>query len=190
MRKASIPHKNPEIKEITTKINADRDFIVVACYTTPDTEAKEHFVLFIGTFHQGSAKNNEDIAFYLDLHYAFSVDMRQDKILENFIAIWKKTHDNGSHSYYKTDTVDDFYSSLCYANELFVRIITGQSLDNSAIESAQAWFQRNLWERQVQIGICLDRQPNAIFNAGAEILYRQQMGNRPQDIYSPPEQKQ
>lgn len=148
------------------------------------------FGLLIGFFSPQTTPQGNTIAIPT-LNYGFIADFDVWS-LRTFspVAVWKEINSDNLSIERRAQNTNEIYASLCYADQLFVQIITGQVLNNDSIKAAQAWFKKTPWEHAVQIGICLDRQPNAIFNAAAEIIYRQQMGQRRQDIYPTPEQKQ
>lgn len=178
--------------DLRVKVDPQKGFFVFVEYITSpqqDSSPTKHSALFMGKFHDATDELNNPVLM-IDLCYMLRINLDQKDNMIGFRSIWTDIDSNNPHSYQHAKNINEVHASLCYANELFVQIITGQVLNDDSIKSAQAWFTKNPWEHAVQIGICLDRQPNAIFNAGAEIIYRQQMGERPQDIYPTPERKQ
>ncbi|MBL8641043.1 MAG: hypothetical protein JNL76_02900 [Alphaproteobacteria bacterium] len=194
MSLASARSQKYEIDTIRSKIIPDSmDFLIAfdswnLNYST--SSPIKSFGLLIGSFCPQTTPQGNTIAIPT-LNYGFIADFDVWS-LRTFspVAVWKEINSDNLSIERRAQNINEIYASLCYANELFVQIITGQVLNNDSIKAAQAWFKKTRWDHTVQIGICLDRQPNAIFNAGAEIIYKQQMGERPQDIYPAPERKQ
>lgn len=179
-----------EIDTIRSKIIPDSmDFLIafdssnLNCTRSFQTKG---FGLLIGSFAPQTTADGNSILIPT-LNYGFIADS-DIWSLRTFspTAVWKEINSDNLSIRRRAQNINEIYASLCYANELFVQIITGQVSNDDSIKSAQAWFTQTPWEHAVQIGICLDRQPNAIFNAGAEIIYRQTMGQRPSNQDQPP----
>ena len=192
MGMVNIDSKTLDKCYLRAKVDPQKGFFVCVEYITlpqQDSPSTKHSVLFMGKFRNATEELNNPVLM-IDLCYMLRINLDQKDNIIEIGSIRQNIGSNNLPPYQHAQNINEVRASLCYANELFVQIITGQVLNDDSIRAAQAWFTKNPWEDAVQIGICLDRQPNAIFNAGAKIIYRQQMGERPQDIYPTPEQKQ
>lgn len=133
---------NEHVATCIGKVETKTGFLIASTYTTPLEDGRpsmDHFSLTIGKMEEilDSTSGETKITFSPLFLTSWIVDESNLYIAHE--CTWAGIEQDGEFKYWTTHGEDDFFASLCYANELYTRLLSAP-ITIGTIKCAQRWF--------------------------------------------------